>query len=463
MKRNLNIIIAFLIFSAGLSVLTLAQLRQPRTLRSAPSSRLRTQTSSLRTIQLSEPNVTGQLSLETALARRRSVREFSQKKLTFSEIGQLAWAGQGITDSENGLRTAPSAGALFPTTLYIAIYDGLFVYRPQDHSLQQILNRDIRDRLASAAFDQNAVRDAPCDIIIAGSVRKLIPRYQNESRKFMILEAGHVAQNILLQAVGLDLGSVPIGAFNTNAVNNICQMGRDVEPLYIICIGHIRTGTETKAQRESINERTQKEAEEIEALGPKLVVLIAPSMNFNDAELIDTQKALTDAGVVTDIASTKRGTITGSFGRRSKAERLITNINLNEYHGVVLVGGMGINEYAMDPYILQFVRNAVSQGKIVAASSNATGILANAGVIDGYRVTGLPAGQAFLERSGAKYTGSEVEQDGQIITAQNSEAAAQFGSTIAESVNKIFGKPERRIRYGPQIYYGPDSESSIEK
>jgi SagB-type dehydrogenase family enzyme len=409
----------------------------------------------LRTIQLSEPNLTGALSLESAFAQRRSTRQFSSKKLTLSQIGQLAWAGQGITDSAAGLRTAPSAGALYPITLYIAIYDGLFVYRPQSHSLEQVLNVDIRGRLAAATSNQNAVAEAPCDIIVVGSVTKLMPRYQNQSRKYMLLEAGHVAQNILLQAVGLDLAGVPIGGFNVSGVNNLCQMSRDMEPLYIICVGHRLTEAMETTRRQRKTERGQKAAESVEAFGPKLVVLITPSINFNDAELIETQKALTDLGVATNIASTRRGIITGAFGRRSQADRLITNINLNEYHGVVFVGGVGISEYAMDPYVGQLINNAVSQGKIVGAISNATNILANAGVINGYRVTGMPDNQAFLERSGGQYTGSNVEKDGQIITAMNSQAASQFGTSIAESVNNLFGEQERRIRYGPQIYYTP--------
>jgi SagB-type dehydrogenase family enzyme len=460
MKRCINVAVGLIILLVGLSVVSLAQYEYPRRSRTSSTARSRSQASQLRTIQLSEPNLTGALSLESAFAQRRSTREFSSKKLTLSQIGQLAWAGQGITDPAAGLRTAPSAGALYPITLYIAIYDGLFVYRPQSHSLEQVLNVDIRGRLAAAASNQNAVAEAPCDIIVVGSVTKLMPRYQNQSRKYMLLEAGHVAQNILLQAVGLDLAGVPIGGFNASGVNNLFQMSRDMEPLYIISVGHRLTeARETPTIRQPKTERGQRAVENIDAFGPKLVVLITPSMNFNDAELIETQKALTDLGVATSIASTKRGIITGAFGRRSQADRLITNINLNEYHGVVFVGGVGISEYAMDPYVGQLINNAVSQGKIVGAISNATNILANAGVINGYRVTGTPGDQVFLERSGGQYTGSNVEKDGQIITAMNSQAASQFGNTVAESVksvNDLFGDGERRIMYwGPQRYYPP--------
>ena len=66
--------------------------------------------SSLKIVQLSEPKLTGLVSLEEALTKRRSVRRFTRQKLDFIQIGQLAWAGQGITEKQMGFRTAPSAG-----------------------------------------------------------------------------------------------------------------------------------------------------------------------------------------------------------------------------------------------------------------------------------------------------------------------------------------------------------------
>jgi SagB-type dehydrogenase family enzyme len=456
MKRVINISIPFMVILVGLSMVSMAQYERRGTSRLERSIRPRSQVSGLRTIQLSEPNLTGNTSIESVLARRRSVREFSGKKLTFSQIGQLAWAGQGITDSTTGFRTAPSAGALYPMALYIAINDGLFVYVPQNHSLEQVLSTDIRGRLAEAALNQNAVADAACDIIIAGSVNRLIPRYQNQSRHYMLLEAGHVGQNILLQAVGLNLGSVPIGAFDTNRVRELCQMNRGMEPLYIICTGYPSEGQVTSGnRREPTTERGQRIAKRSEIGRLKVAILIVPSMNFNDTELSETQRALSDVGVVSNIASTIRGWITGASGRRSRADMLITDINLNDCDGIIFIGGLGINEYMLNPLVNQMINQAINQGKIVGAISNAPNILANAGVLNGYRVTGLPTEQVFLERSGARYTGSYVEKDGQIITAINSQAARQFGSTVGEALNQLFGTTPTNIgiRSGPLINY----------
>ena len=189
-------------------------------------------------VQLPQPLSTGEISFERILAKRRSVRSFTSQPLDFMQIGQLAWAGQGITDEQTGFRTAPSAGAIYPIELYIATENGVFVYKPKAHSLQQISDQDIRDRLAAAALDQQAVAQAACDIIIAGSVKKLAAKYGGRAKRFMLLESGHIAQNIQLQAVSLGLGSVPIGAFDISSVRKVCQIPMSLEPVYIIPVGY---------------------------------------------------------------------------------------------------------------------------------------------------------------------------------------------------------------------------------
>ncbi|MHC4323617.1 MAG: SagB/ThcOx family dehydrogenase, partial [Planctomycetota bacterium] len=140
-------------------------------------------------IQLTDPNLVGNVSLEEALARRRSVRQFSSEPIKRSQISQLAWAGQGVTEPQRGLRTAPSAGATYPIELIFATNEGLFVYRPADHSLMQIGNQDIRTPLSAAASMQEAISGAGCNIIVAGSVRKLTDRYKDKARTFMHMEA----------------------------------------------------------------------------------------------------------------------------------------------------------------------------------------------------------------------------------------------------------------------------------
>jgi hypothetical protein len=69
-------------------------------------------------IKLPPPRLASPISIESALRRRRSVREFDRKPVTLLEVSQLLWAAQGLTDPE-GKHTAPSAGALYPLEVFL--------------------------------------------------------------------------------------------------------------------------------------------------------------------------------------------------------------------------------------------------------------------------------------------------------------------------------------------------------
>ena len=110
---------------------------------------------------LPQPKTTGRMSVEEALTLRRSVREFDARDLTAAQVSQLAWAAQGITDREQGFRTAPSAGALYPLEVYLVKRDGVFRYVPRGHTLVQRSQKDLRDPLSRAALRQSSVGEAP--------------------------------------------------------------------------------------------------------------------------------------------------------------------------------------------------------------------------------------------------------------------------------------------------------------
>jgi SagB-type dehydrogenase family enzyme len=375
----------------------------------------------LETVQLSEPRLTGPMSLEQTLAERRSIRNYSSRPLDLTQISQLAWAAQGITEKQKGFRTAPSAGAVYPIELYFATQDGLFVYQPAKHCLGKISVRDLRSRLASASMGQSWVAQAGCDIIIAGSVQKLAVRYGGRAEKFMLLEAGHIAQNIHLQAVSLGLASVPIGAFDISQVHSICNLPITLEPLYIICVGYPETYT--------VQEKPQMPDKQV-----KKAVLIIAGSNFRDEELFETKRALESAKVQTVIASTRTGTITGMLGGRAQADILIGSVLVDDYDAIVFVGGSGAAQYFDDSTALNIARSAAGKSKLLAAICIAPTILANAGVLDGVTATSFPSEQSKLERAGALYTGAPLERDGLIITADGPSSAARFGKTIADAL-----------------------------
>lgn len=382
--------------------------------------------SSLKIVQLPEPRSAGTLSLEEALVKRRSVRQFAGRQLNFVQIGQLAWAGQGITEPKKGLRTAPSAGAIYPIKLYFATQDGMFIYHPDEHSLEEIFNGDVRAKLAAAALKQEVVAKAGCDIIIAGSERKLAAKYRNRARRYMLLEAGHIAQNIQLQAVSVGLGAVPIGAFNIRRIGKICRLPTDLEPLLIVCVGYPAEQAETKKERQ--------ETQEMIGTGVKKAVLIIASRNFRDEELFETKRILDEAAVRTVVASTKTGVMRGMLGGKIGVTTLINDIVVDDYDAIIFVGGSGAREYFNNNIALKIAREATKKEKVLAAICIAPAVLANAGVLNGVKATCFSSERARLKRAGANYTGSAVEQDGLIITGSGPKAAVQFGRAIADAL-----------------------------
>ncbi len=197
----------------------------------------------MKTIELTPPDKTGELSVEETLQKRRSVRDFSDAALTLDEIGQLAWAAQGITDETRGFRTAPSAGATYPIELYFIvtevgdISDGVYRYNNRNHTLEQIMDEDQRDPLYRVALRQDAIIQAPVVLVITGVLERTEQRYGERALRYMHMESGHVAQNVYLQGVALDIGGVVIGAFDDSGVSEVMDLDDGEHPLYIMPLG----------------------------------------------------------------------------------------------------------------------------------------------------------------------------------------------------------------------------------
>jgi SagB-type dehydrogenase family enzyme len=188
-------------------------------------------------INLPLPDTSGGGTLTDALARRRSMRDFQPVPLELEHVSQLMWAAQGVTSSA-GKRTAPSAGALYPLELYLATTDGRYHYDPHNHQLEALGNDDVRRDLYRAALDQEAVRQAPAVFIVTAVYSRTRQKYGDRAERYVKLEAGHAAQNLLLQAVSLELGAVPIGAFRDHDVQDVLALPDDHEPLYLIAVGN---------------------------------------------------------------------------------------------------------------------------------------------------------------------------------------------------------------------------------
>lgn len=188
-------------------------------------------------IELPDPDIQGAIPLEQTLANRRSQRQFQTEPLSDSQLSQLLWSAQGVTHP-SGYRTAPSAGALYPLEIYAAMASGLYHYDPGTHTLVMIQEQDPRPSLHQAALRQNSVLEAPLVIIITADFARTAQKYGDaRSPQYVYLEAGHAAQNILLQAVALELGAVPIGAFYDGQLLEALSLPSDLTPVYLIPVG----------------------------------------------------------------------------------------------------------------------------------------------------------------------------------------------------------------------------------
>ena len=178
----------------------------------------------------------GGLSLWEALRRRRSVRAFTSEKISPEQVGQLLWAGQGIT-SPRGFRTAPSAGATYPIELHVVMEKGVFSYDPKTEALVLLERKDRRMALQKAALNQSCIGAGMLSIVVAGISSRTSWKYGPRTERYVAMEAGAVAQNILLMATALGLGSVLVGAFDDNQVAEIAHLPPESIPYGIIPIG----------------------------------------------------------------------------------------------------------------------------------------------------------------------------------------------------------------------------------
>jgi SagB-type dehydrogenase family enzyme len=193
-------------------------------------------------IRLPDPCRQGGLSVETALQRRRSVREYAPEPINLAEAGQLLWAAQGVT-TDDGKRAAPSAGGTYPLETYLVagrvagFAPGVYHYRPASHEMAAVVAGDLRPALAAISMNQDCVRNSAASIVFATVVARTAAKYGDSATAYVDMEAGHAAQNVALQAVALDLGTVMIGAFDERALAGLLQLPAEHRPRYYVAVG----------------------------------------------------------------------------------------------------------------------------------------------------------------------------------------------------------------------------------
>ncbi len=196
-------------------------------------------------IALPSPGHEG-LSVERALRERRSVRNYSSEAMTLDQLAQLLFAAQGVTGHMYGepLRTAPSAGALYPFETYVvannveALDKGIYHYAVREHQLELVKAGDFRGDITGAALQQEMLGDADVAFVLAAVIDRTRHKYGERGFRYVYMEAGHISQNIYLQAVSLGLGSVGVGAFLDHEVSEFIGLdGENEVPIYLHAVG----------------------------------------------------------------------------------------------------------------------------------------------------------------------------------------------------------------------------------
>ena len=197
-------------------------------------------------INLPEPRLESDYSIEQAIHNRRSVREFSNKPLSLAEVSQLLWSAQGMTD-DKGLRSAPSAGALYPLVLYLVagnvkdLNPGIYQYSPVGHQLRKMRDGDSRMDLARAALQQYWIQESAAVLIFSAIEKRTTRKYGQRGIRYIHIEVGHSAQNVFLQAQSLGLGAAVVGAFDDSRIGTILNMPAEEQVLYLMPLGRVRT------------------------------------------------------------------------------------------------------------------------------------------------------------------------------------------------------------------------------
>ncbi len=186
--------------------------------------------------------------LGVAITRRRSLRRFSPSPIPAHDLSLLLASAYGVTSPRGGLRAVPSGGSTYPLELYVVGGEttlggaGVFRYLPREHALERARKGDLRAALARAAHRQPFVAQAPLSVLLAADYPRITESYGRRGLRYALLEAGHVAQNLLLAATGLGMGGVPVGAFDEDAVHAL--LGIPQEPVYLVPVGFPLPGGE---------------------------------------------------------------------------------------------------------------------------------------------------------------------------------------------------------------------------
>jgi len=184
--------------------------------------------------------------LHDTLQYRRSCRRYGDTPLSLKDLAMLLWASQGISGRAGSFffRTAPSAGALYPVETYLSIQNvqslspGLYHFQPPEFCLELMSDGFAGKSVAEAALGQNFMAKAGVVFIWSAILRRNFSKYGHRGLRYIMMDAGHICQNLLLAAEGLQLGACPVAAFYDDALNSLLALdGEEESVIYLAAVG----------------------------------------------------------------------------------------------------------------------------------------------------------------------------------------------------------------------------------
>lgn len=192
-------------------------------------------------------------SVEDVIRRRRTRRRFSGRGVDAKCLGRLLSLGCGITGESSvepsgptfRLRSYPSGGALYPLEVYPVVLagegvpPGLYHYSVYHHALERLREGPMQAQLEPAVVHEGFLQGASVILIITAVPERTLDKYGDRGYRYILIEAGHLAQNLLLVAEHLGLGAVPFGGFLDDDLARLLEIDPvDEFPLYLIGIGY---------------------------------------------------------------------------------------------------------------------------------------------------------------------------------------------------------------------------------
>lgn len=383
-------------------------------------------------LELPKPKKQGNYSLEQIVSAEANFDKFSQKPLSLSIISQLLWSGNSVMDPNASNGTLFSGVSTESVKIYVVIKNGVYIFQPEKNVIFKISSNDIRKKISSGVKLVSVVENSPCTLIIATNITDFNKKFGDFSLVSQYLVSGHIAQNMYLQGLTMELAVVPLMIQKPSVVSENLELTAMFNPTYVISTGFAVKDQVVKLEKTLDSNDVDDFA--ISMGDTHKAVIIIPEGLIADWEFYGTGDVLEAAGFQYDVAAPDIDTYRTDRRGLIEPKIEIRDINIDNYDAIVLVSSQQIrSDYDREP-ILSLLQNANRQNKIIAAIGRSVRVLAEADIVRDKIVTGSPAALSSLKNAGATFTNGRAERSGNIITAQDFENVPEFGKLIKQAV-----------------------------